>query len=403
MATRFFLTACAVVVLASSVFAQDSPTLKPTPSQPGEQTGPPLALEIQYNSTLPPAYLRIEGADVKPHWIWFTRFSTVPGALLPQGPQQIKAVRVMSHWNGETADVRVTLLRGPRMDQEELVTTYRSGVDQLATVNKLEGYGIEPFKIKLILSKADPPPPPNLENRTASIQITQIQPEGIPLPAYRATFRNNSAKNVAALMVYLYRVGAPEQSVLFQGEEGRALIESNRALEEYLPATLPEKTGSSYSPGAAPGYSIAVSSAVFTDGTFEGDVAPACIYERLVFGRKAWLKAVLKIIDEQLAQPDDAIAAQRMKEQLTQLSFVPNPSDRQLKSAVSADCSAPAGIANVVYGLTPSLVRDLDVVVTTRPKPYVPFRSWLASTRERYQQWLSNLEKFPPPRAATPQ
>ena len=398
MTTRCFMIACAVVVLASTLFAQDPPALKPTPSQPGKQIAPPLALEIHYNSTLPPAYLMIEGVDVKPHWIWFTRFSTVPGALLPEGAQRITGVRVMSHWNGETADVRVSLLRGPHKEKEELVTAYRSGIDQLATINKLESFGIEPFKIKLVSSKADPPPPPNLENRTASIQVTQIQSEGIPLPAYRATFRNISAKNVAALMVYLYRVGAPEQTSFFQGEAGRPLIESNRALEEYLPATLPEKNGSSYSPSAAPGYSIAVSSAVFTDGTFEGDFGPACSYERIVFGRKAWLKGVLNVINQALAEPDDAGAAQRMKERLTQLRYQRNPSDQQLKSAVSTYCPSPTGSAESAFGLTPLLLRDLEVVVTTRPKPYVPFRSWLVSTRERYRQWLKNLDTFPAPR-----
>jgi hypothetical protein len=177
MATRSFMIACAVVLLASSVFAQDAPALKPTPSQPGKQVAPPLALEILYNSVLPPAYLMIEGADVKPHWIWITRYLTVTGALLPEGAQRITGVRVMSHWNGETADVRVTLLRGPHKEEEELVTAYRSAVDQLTTINKLESYGIEPFKIKLVSWKADPPPPPNFENRTASIQITQIELE----------------------------------------------------------------------------------------------------------------------------------------------------------------------------------------------------------------------------------
>ena len=209
------------------------------------------------------------------------------------------------------------------------------------------------------------------------------------------------SKNVAALMVNLYRDGAPGPSAFFQGEEGRALIESNRALEEYLPATVPEKNGASYAPGAAPANSIAVSSAVFTDGTFEGDLGPACMYEKLVFARKAWLKAVLKVIDEQLAQPDDAIAAQRMKEQLTQLRYLRTPSERQLKSAVSSECSAPSGLAEGGFGMTPSLIHDLDVVVTTRPKPLVTFRSWLASTRKRYEQWLGNLEMFPGPRAAT--
>lgn len=400
---RCFMIAFAVVLLASRVFAQDTPALKPTPSQPGKQIAPPLALEILYDSTRPPAYLMIEGADVKPHWMWFTRFSTLPGALLPQGAQQINAVRVMSHWNGETADVRVTLLRGPHKEQEELVTAYRSGVDQLMTINKLETYGIEPFKIKLVASKADPPPPPNLENRTASIQITEIQREGIPLPAYRVTFRNLSGKDVAALMVNQYRDGGVGPSSFFQGEPGRVLIESNGAREESLPATVPQKNSGSYAPGAANANLIILSTVVFTDGTFEGDFALACSYERVVFGRKAWLRSVLKAIDQQLAEPDDTGAGQRMKERLIQLRYERNPNDHQLKSVVSANCPSPSGSAESAYGMTTLLLRELEVVVTTRPKPFVTFRQWLVSTRDIYRQWLTILEKFPAPRKAVSQ
>jgi len=401
MTTRCLLLACAVVVYASTLFGQDPPTLKPNPTQTGKQLTPALALEIQYNSTLPPSYLSIEGADVEPHWMWFTRFVTLPGAPAPEASKKINAVRITSHWNGESADIRVTLLRGLQMAHEELVTSYHSGIDQAKTINQLEGYGIEPFKIKLVSPQAHPPPAPNLENRTASIQILQISPEGAPLPAYRATFRSFSAKNVVALMVNLYTNGSPGPSAFFQGEAGGALIESNGMFEEYLPATVPEGNGSSYVPGSAPANSIVVSSAIFTDGTFEGDLAPACMYEKIVFRRKAWVKGVLKIMEEQLAQPDDGIASQRMKEQLLQLRYVRTPGDQQLRSAVSAQCSSPVDGADGPFGLTTRLIRELEVVVTTRPKPSMTFRQWLIATREIYRGWLSNLEVFPPPKSTS--
>jgi hypothetical protein len=50
----------------------------------------------------------------------------MPGWQLPQGAQQINAVRVTSKWNGETAVVRVTLLRGVKFyDEEEEVSLNR--------------------------------------------------------------------------------------------------------------------------------------------------------------------------------------------------------------------------------------------------------------------------------------
>src|SRR5687768_2433268 len=190
MKTRVTLAACAFLAFAAVAPAQEQrPALKPASSTAAKQTTPPLALEIFYNSTLAPAYLMIEGTDVKPHWIWITRFSTLPGWQLPQGPQRINAVRVTSQWNGETAEVRVTLLRGVNFyDEEEEVTSYQAGLGEPTVISKLESYGINRFKITLISPKIAVPPPPGLENRTLSVEFAKIESEGLPLPAYRATF-----------------------------------------------------------------------------------------------------------------------------------------------------------------------------------------------------------------------
>jgi len=174
----------ALLILVAVVSAQEQPPeLKKTPSVSGPANTQPLALEIQYIPTLPPAYLKIEGAEVKPQWIWFSRLSTMPGWQLPQGAQRINAVRVTSKWNSETAEVRVTLLRGLKFyDEEEEVSSYKTGLNDPRVITELASYGIEPFKITLISPKPAAPPPPGLENRTSSIEIVKVESESLPLP-----------------------------------------------------------------------------------------------------------------------------------------------------------------------------------------------------------------------------
>ena len=406
MRTRVIQATCAIFTFALIVSAQEQPpALKATPSTTANKSTPPLALEIFYNPTLPPAYLRIEGVDVKPHWIWVTRFLTLPGWQLPAGEQRINAVRITSQWNGETAEVQVTLLRGVNFyDKEEVVTSYQTGLDEPRVISKLESHGIQPFKITLVSPKGVAPPPPSLENRTMSVEVLKIETEGLPLPAYRVTFRNLSAKNLVALKLMDYRGGQGPGSVFFQGEDGRPLILSNGTLTKHISAYLPEKKGETYTPGAGGAHALIISTAVFTDGTFEGDLQSACMYEQFVFGRKAWLKRALQIFEEQLSQSDDSQAPQQLKQRINSLKHAGTQAERLLSSVVSSQCSRPAAFVERTFAAENlKVINDLDVIITTRPKPSIVFREWLESTRQRYRLWLNNLNEFPAPRAVTSQ
>jgi hypothetical protein len=349
----------------------------------------------------------VEGAEIKPHWIWVTKFTRLDGWQLPPGSLPIRAVRITSQWNGETADVRVTLLRGLRgFDQEELVDRYSAGLDETRLVKKLEAYGIEPFKITLRMPKAAAPPPPGIQNHTQSIEILGIDAESSPLPAYRVKFRNLSAKDVAALKVELFRAGTEAVSMMFQPEEERPRIESNAVREEYIPAHIPNQEGGSYVPASAPVNSIAVVTAVFTDGTFEGHVGAACVYESFVVGRKAWLKTVLKAIEEQLLQTaDDAQAALQFKEKISTLDYEFSPAEKAVPSVVSPNCPNPALVMSglSVKGWRLQLLNELEPIRTTRPKPLVSFRAWLEWKQQKYQLWLKSLESFSGSRAIASQ
>jgi hypothetical protein len=289
------------------------------------------------------------------------------------------------------------LLRGFRgFDQEELVDRYSAGVDETRLVRKLEAQGIEPFKIALRIPKAVAPPPPGIENRTQSIQLLGIDIESFPLPAYRVRFRNLSEKDLAALSVELFRDGARGLSSLFQGEEGSPRIESNASREEYVPANVPRKTADSFAPGSSAVNSIAVTSAVFTDGSFEGEVGPACMYESFVVGRRIWLKTVLKLIDECLSQPDDeAHAAVQFKEKISALTYEFSEAEKAKPSIVSKSCPNPARSSDrTIKGLKIQLLSELDPIITTRPRPLVTFRTWLELKKKNYLKWLKSLETF---------
>lgn len=383
-----------IFTLASVSFGQsDRPTLG-TPASPAPETRSKLVLEVAYNPSLSPSYIPVNGVDAKPHWVWVTRFRQLPGWQLPANASPIRAVRFEAQFNGETADVKVTVLRGQRrFDQEDLVGTYHLGLNEPRVVEQLKAFGIEPATITLLAPQPVLPLWPTVINKTNSVGIDKIVLEGDPLPGYRVLFRNFSEKKLAALKVEVTRPSGEPISAFFQGEDGRPLIESGAATEQYLPAIRTPVSGSG-TPGSPVANSIVISSAVFSDGTFDGDVGPACLLESFNLGRKIWMKRVLPLIEDQLSKPNDDApsAAMMFKDKFNALQYPLEGLDGRNYSTVSKNCPSPqAGVEVAIAGQKLAFLRQLDSIITTRPAPRIDFKRWLQTTAERYRAWLKRM------------
>src|SRR6185295_14216175 len=109
-------------------------------------------------------------------WIWVTRFNMIPGWQYAEGVAPIRAVKFEAQYNGETADVRVTVLRGRSagFDKEDLVETYHLGLNDPLTVTKLKDFGVEPSQITLLNPVPVQPLWPGVINKTTSIIVEKI-------------------------------------------------------------------------------------------------------------------------------------------------------------------------------------------------------------------------------------
>jgi hypothetical protein len=248
MKNPLWLAVILVVALSFVTSAQQQqPPLKSSVSANAEAPTK-LLLEIVFNPELPPSYLTVNGS------VWMTRFVRLSSA--PSQPA-LRAVKLTSKFNGETAAVRVTLLRGA-FDQEDLVGVYQVGVGEKKTLNDLRAVGVEPFNITLVNTVPPLPPPPSFENRTKSIEIVSVLSEHLPMPAYQVTFRNLSDKNVLALRVDVFRDGRPGTMALVQGVEGRPAIEVGGVIERYMPVEIAQRTATGYAPGTAAANTIVI-------------------------------------------------------------------------------------------------------------------------------------------------
>ena len=391
-----FLAILVVVTVSSSLVTaqQQKPTLQPSSNAKAADSPTKLLLEVNYNPAIPPAYVTVNGPEVKAKWIWVTKFIRIPD-IKSAGPL-IQAVKLESQFNGETADVRVTLLRGERdFDQEDLVGVYHLGVDEQRTIKDLRAHGVEPFRIKLLNTVPPLPPPPSFENLTKTIDVASVRFENVPQPAYVVTFRNGSDKNLMALRIETKRYGKLVSSHLYHNEEGQPIIAPGGTGERWIPVTIAQETAAGgYEPGTASANTLVIRSAVFADFSFEGEMEMACQLEAMVTGRRVFLKHVLPLLDQELQRPinDHIETARQFKEKFSALVYEFSESERNRASSVSSACKNQMEIAEMgPKSLKLRMLRDLDEIITKRPSPPINFKTWLEERQAYYKAWLARL------------
>jgi hypothetical protein len=394
---KFLLLTMVLVVTSSSlvIAQQQEPALQPSSNRKVDEAPPTrMLLEVNYNPAIPPAYSTVNGPEVKAKWVWVTKFVRIPG-VKTAGPT-IQAVKLESQFNGETADVRVTLYRGEKdFDQEDLVGIYHVGVDEQRTIKDLAEYGVEPFRIKLLNTLPPLPPPPTFENLTRTIEIASVQSENKPDPAYVITFRNGSDKYLLALRIDTKVDGRFVRSTLFHLEDGRPIIEPGGTGDRRLSVTEAQATAAGgYEPGTAAANTVVIRSAVFADLSFEGEVGPACQVESMILGRRVWLKQVLPFLEQEMQRPisDHIEAARQFKDRFSALNYEFSESERNHVSSVSTLCKNPIEIAEMMpKTLKLEMLRDLDEIITKRSSPPINFKAWLEERHAYYQAWLTRL------------
>jgi hypothetical protein len=391
---RLFTVATLVVIASWCVVVnaqQQAPSLKPSMSAPRAEGPPPLLLEIVANPALPPGYSNVNGPNELGKFVGVMNFVRVPGST-PLSPP-IRMVKVEPQFNGETAAVRVTLIRGVKgIEQEDFVGIYRLGIGEQKTLDELRAVGIEPFTITLVEAVPPLPPSPAFENKTKSIEIVSVRSENLPNPAYIITFRNLSEKSVIGVGLDMTFDGRPGPTAFFANDENRPLIEAGGTVEQYVRAVMPRRTATGFVPSAANATTIRIRNVVFSDLSHEGDVRDACLVETALIGRKVYLTQALSLLDRQLSEnfADNIETVQQFKQKFEALSY--DVADSAKASSVSPACTDMSqralDSANVQKLV---MLRDLNQIITTRPRPPFSFRAWMETRRANYQAWLARL------------
>ena len=356
-----------------------------------------LALEVVFLPGEPPAYQPLSLSPSKKGGTWYGRFGRIAGWQLPQGAMPIDAVRIVPHIEGEGVRIDVSVLRAKFHDAENMVATYCARAGEQITVTPLQSYGVQPFEIKVIRVAPSSSNSPLIINQTRSVEVVGIEPLIATFPRFKLTLHNLADKNIAALSVQIRSAGKTEMSGLPFGRDGEPLIKAREFGQLVQPlATRAQPTPAGYTPSLPPAQEIVITSLVFEDGSYEGEVGPAARYRAFVMGDRIELSRVVPVLESLLAATDTGSASsEELRSQIESLSCDVDEADVaalakafpsiERKSVRSATEAATHGVKRQLLDRLEAFQEDTAISAPN-------FRSWLSATRDRYANWLSRVK-----------
>lgn len=362
-----------------------------------------LALEITYWKGDPPAY------DVVPNNSWFARFRRIQGWTPAADSLPVKAVNIASRVEGDSVRVIVSVHVGQKFfERQDPVASYLLRENERVTVSELTTLGLEPFEIALI--RVTPKSAPTLEtsSNAPSVRVVNVQPVDATFPTFKLTLLNSSSKSVSALFVEEFVGGRLRTSGMPHNKDAEALIAAGATYELTRRLNnVARPTGNGYTPETPPDQSLLIKTAVFEDGTYEGDAYSAAQYRGYALGYRLQLAQLVslyrKSLDEVGADASGALDNLRIQTSALGAKLAQSDLDNLLKGFPEFGEREKASIKNSaeisMFDLKKEALKEIDEF---GPKQNSTIdkeaaRVWLSASLDRFQKWLERVQKLEKP------
>lgn len=375
-----------------------------TASRQREEPSPPtgLVLEVVADKEHEPLHIAVPGAGSEPRGAWSPRFRRIPSFQPKPGAPPIKAVNVTSRVEGMGVRVFVSVLSGERtIESEEAVASYLVGTNETVVVKELERFGIEPFEIRVVRVTPVGPTLPRVENAAESIVVLGVEANESTLPSYTVTLQNRSPKSVVALKIEGYVDGVRRLQAMPHGRDGAALVEPGATHRLPVPGMgRVEAISGSAVPTSPETEVIAIATAVFDDGSYEGSAEHAAAIRAIMLGRKIQIERVIALLDRALAAPGGEVPpVSALEKEVSALSTRPDAAaTAELFGAFPvldevARNRARIALEVALAGVKTDVLAGLEELEKSLPSgpAETSVRAWLTATRDRYAAWLSRL------------
>lgn len=370
--------------------------------QQGSSVPTNLVLEVYYYPNERPAYLIVPPPNSDPRGGWYGRFQRVPGWTPAAGSHPVHAVNIKSVLIGDDVRLWVSVFVGEKFDEQEkdiAVYTLREG--EKVRVEKLTQFGVNPFELVLVRVAPAITNLPQVISKAKSLELVTIQGNLSTLPSYRLAVRNLSSKNVVALMIRVLQDNRTQISSMPQGKEGSPLILAGGVSEFNEQAeTRASAVPGGYKPVTLTNQTIEISTAVFEDGSFEGEIEPAITFRSFVKGRKIELGRMVGVFDKALQDDpsDPSTALDRLSNDLAALEVVAWPSvvHEVLNEFPSLTKTSEERLKNAIEIAMIGIRKEAPEEIQRFRRGTLnldsnSFHAWLLASRQRYADWLARL------------
>ncbi|HEV7893726.1 MAG TPA: hypothetical protein VGP08_24130 [Pyrinomonadaceae bacterium] len=353
-----------------------------------------LVVQIEYVKGAPFSYVSV------PNWVWLGRFNLTPAASTRAPADTVRAVNVKTRMLDGRVEINVGVHVGlQQFDRLDEVATYQASAGETVVASDLERFGVEPLRMKVLNVKDTSVAPPTIVNKTQSIEAVVSKFEALPMPRVTVAVRNLSSKGVRAVELREVIDGRERIDSFIVNRDGGLLMGPGGTAEKKLLAATGHANQNDFTPTAIE--SVVISSAVFDDYTYEGDVLPAVRTRASDEGERLQLPRIISLLRdagaargpvtletvkkfrERLAALDDTPPAQTLAAILNAYPEL-KPADREwAEGAMSAS----------MHESKREMIDDLRKFETDfgRATAGSDFRALLKSHQERFERWLARL------------
>ncbi len=251
---------------------------------------------------------------------------------------------------------------------QESAGVYFLRFGELAVLEGLSKFGLEPLPVRLVSNKPPASAAPQIINNAPSIKVEAVDQDRT---SYKLSLRNLSTKDITAVSIGATRKDG-SSTMTTQGAPAIAV----GALQQVIFGTVPAD------PAAAP--SIVIDAVVFADGSFEGSPQRVAEIEGDIAGRSAQRKRIAAIFRDILEgeQQDGAANIAAVRSRVNAL--LEKVDSAMLESVVNWFSGLPPATAasvesRIQVGLKGSrqgILRDLKEYEREAADRRLPFRSW---------------------------
>jgi hypothetical protein len=292
-----------------------------------------------------------------------------------------------------------------RLENDKIVTaaTYRLREFEAVKTEELTKFGLEPLVLKVVKTKPRfelplPPVTPQIENKTAAVQVVSFYPDTLRSGDFRLTLRNVSTKKIIMLDLFIPSAeGHGGFGQRMSGDKNRPVIlpdsvstqpiqisdGGRMTLDGFVPETLVQRM-------------LIIRTVVFDDGTYDGLVEPVAEFEAHRRGLDTQRRRILRILDEFKAtdSEDELTTLNALKEQVYGLAKAPDASAIQELVALFPSLGTTANgflRRSFEVGLTEGKRGFLRYInefeeLQKGAGPHVTFAEWIKQTKVSYEK-----------------